>query len=173
MKVYSFLKWLCSASLAALWTWIEPTIPMAAVCVFAVVLDCISAFRLNRRIKCKYPESGADGKFKSQHASKILTDLGMVFLCIVLAYRIETDLLPIGSLYLANWVASIFCFVEFWSILENESSCNGASWAKFLQKFLVDKTERHINITHEELIAIIKNKQEEKEDEHSSNENCQ
>ena len=37
------------------------------------------------------------------------------------------------------------------TFLENESSCNGAKWAKTLQKILIDKTERHFDIDLSEL----------------------
>ena len=50
------------------------------------------------------------------------------------------------DLYLANWTAIVICSIQLWSILENESSCNDSKWAGVLQKFLVDKAERHWDI---------------------------
>ena len=50
------------------------------------------------------------------------------------------------NLYLPNIVAGIFCFWNFWSILENESSLKDARWAKIMQRILVDKAERHFDI---------------------------
>lgn len=136
----------CAALLGMLWCWIEPTLPFALFCIFAVLLDCLSAWRLDRRVKDAFPNGGADGKFKSQHASKMIGDLFMVWLCILLAGGVDQVILPHIELYLGNYVAAIFCLVEFWSVLENESSCNGASWAKVFQTFLVDKTTRHLDV---------------------------
>lgn len=135
---------------AALWCAIEPSLMFFYVCVFAVALDCITAYRLNRRIRRTYSSDVADGKLKSSHMSKMVTDLAIVFACIVLAYQIDFNILGhLGNLHLANYVAAIFCGVEIVSILENESSCNGKSWAKVLQQFLADKTIRHLNIDEE------------------------
>lgn len=136
--------------LAALWYAIEPSLMFFYVCVFAVAIDCVTAYRLNRRIRKTYSSEVADGKLKSSHMSKMVTDLAVVFACIVLAYHIDNNLLAhLGNLHLANYVAAIFCGVEIVSILENESSCNGKPWAKVLQQFLADKTIRHLNIDEE------------------------
>jgi len=56
------------------------------------------------------------------------------------------------GVHLANYVTLIFCVLEAWSILENASSCNGSSWAKVLQKIMIDKTERHLDIDLSPLI---------------------
>lgn len=135
---------------AALWYTIEPSLSFFYVCVFAVVLDCITAWRLNRRIRRTYSAEVADGKLKSSHMSKMITDLMVVFACIVFADLIDRNLLAhLGNLHLASYIAAIFCGVEFVSILENESSCNGKPWAKLCQQFLQDKTKRHLQIDEE------------------------
>lgn len=61
---------------------------------------------------------------------------------------LHPGLLPID---LTKIAAGAICFWQLWSILENESSCNGAKWAKVMQKILVDKTERHFDIDLSEL----------------------
>lgn len=55
------------------------------------------------------------------------------------------------------------------SILENESTCNGAAWARVVQKIVADKTERHFNIKLKELMADVENM--EKSDADASTEN--
>ena len=50
-----------------------------------------------------------------------------------------------GELHLANYLAAIYCAVQFVSILENESTCNGAAWARVVQKIVADKTDRHFD----------------------------
>lgn len=136
---------------AAIWCTISPSLGFFYICAFAVAVDCMTAFRLNRRIKRTYSAKVADGKLKSSHMSKMITDLLIVFMCIVFAYQVDHVILAhLGDLHLASYVAAVFCGVEFVSILENESSCNGKRWAKILQQFLQDKTSRHLSISEEE-----------------------
>ena len=86
-------------------------------------------------------------------------------MAIFLAVVIDNDLLAhMGELHLANYLAVIYCSVQFVSILENESTCNGAAWARVTQKIVADKTERHFNVKLKELIK------EEAENEEKSGE---
>jgi hypothetical protein len=66
--------------------------------------------------------------------------------CILLLHFIDVYLLQIEFLNLARYSAALFCGLTLWSILENMSSCNGATWAKICQKIMVDKTKRHFDI---------------------------
>jgi hypothetical protein len=65
---------------------------------------------------------------------------------IMLAFAIDKNILTMGDIYLTKIVAGVFCFVQIWSILENESSFNPKSWAKLLQKIMIDKAERHFDV---------------------------
>lgn len=151
MKGQSFIEKLCLSGVLFVWNQLHPTIAFYFVCVFAVLLDCITAWRLNKRIRAKYTKEVADGKLKSDPMKKMLGDLGVVCGCIYLAYKVDTTVLSqLHGLYLANYITAIFCAVEFISILENESSCNGSVWAKWMQQIVADKTNRHIIITPEE-----------------------
>ena len=123
-----------------------------------MLYDCYTAWSLSRRVKRAHPERIKDGKFKSHNAGKVIVTLIKVYALIVLAYLMQVHIignaLPID---LTKVAAGTVCFWQLWSILENESSCNGAKWAKVAQKVLVDKTERHFDIDLSEM--------EEKEDE--------
>lgn len=130
---------------------IEPAMPYMVICFFAIVLDMISAWRLSIRVKQKH--NTGDGKLKSLHVRKVFLDFMVICALIVLCYYIDKEIIVvIENLYLANVVAAGFALNQVLSILENESSCNGATWAKGLQKILVDKTSRHlgINLTKKE-----------------------
>lgn len=145
--------------LGALLGYLEPTIHFAGICFFAIIIDCITAWRLSRRIKRLCPEAKNDGKFRSDKASKVFSTLFIVYSCVVLGYSIDVNICTAIDLGLANWIAGGFCFVQLWSILENESSANGASWAKLLQKIMIDKASRHVeNI--EEYLENLKNDKE-------------
>lgn len=155
-------RWL-AAFVGVLWCYIEPTIPFIAICAFAVLIDCLTAWRLNRRIRKAYTKEVADGKLKSSHMSKMVSDLTIVFLCIILAAEVDKVLLTHwGGIHLANYVAAIFCLTQIVSILENESSCNGATWAVYAQRILADKTSRHLEIDIDKF-EDLKRQQQEKD----------
>lgn len=157
-----------------LWCYIEPSLNYISVCFFALVLDCYTAWRCNRRIYSRYreaikrnPKCKMDGKLRSKKMAKMVQDFSVLIMAIFLAVIIDNDLLAhMGELHLANYLAVIYCSVQFVSILENESTCNGAAWAKVVQKIVADKTERHFNIKLKELMADVEN--EEKSDADAS-----
>ena len=146
--------------IGVLWCYIEPSLNYISVCFFALILDCYTAWRCNRRIYMRYreaikrnPKCKMDGKLRSKKMAKMVQDFSVLIMAIFLAEVIDCDLLAhMGELHLANYLAVIYCSVQFVSILENESTCNGAAWARVMQKIVADKTERHFNIKLKELI---------------------
>lgn len=160
-----------------LWCYIEPSLNYISVCFFALVLDCYTAWRCNRRIYSRYreaiklnPKCKMDGKLRSKKMAKMVQDFSVLIMAIFLAVIIDNDLLAhMGELHLANYLAVIYCSVQFVSILENESTCNGAAWARVVQKIVADKTERHFNIKLKELMTDVENMK--KSDADASTEN--
>ena len=160
-----------------LWCYIEPSLNYISVCFFALILDCYTAWRCNRRIYSRYreaikrnPKCKMDGKLRSKKMAKMVQDFSVLIMAIFLAVIIDNDLLEhMGELHLANYLAVIYCSVQFVSILENESTCNGAAWARVVQKIVADKTERHFNIKLKELMADVE--KVEKSDADASTEN--
>lgn len=136
--------------LGAICAFLEPTVPFILICTFAILCDCYTAWSLSRRVKKTYPGAN-DGKFKSNYAGRVFITLLKVYSLIVLAYLIETYIFEGLPVKLTNIVAGAVCFWQVWSMLENESSCNNARWAKIAQRILVDKTERHFDIDLHEL----------------------
>lgn len=121
-----------------------PMVPFLVICIFAACIDSITAWRLARRVKKKYPESKPHVKFESEKFFGIFSKMFILFSCIILSFLIDTYIFPMFDIYLANFVAGAFCIYEMWSILENESSENPRSWAKLLQKIMVNKASRYI-----------------------------
>ena len=160
-----------------LWCYIEPSLNYIAVCFLALVLDCYTAWRCNRRIYSRYreaikrnPKCKMDGKLRSKKMAKMVQDFSVLVMAIFLAVIIDKDLLAhMGELHLANYLAVIYCSVQFVSILENESTCNGAAWAKVVQKIVADKTERHFNIKLKELMAEVESIEKGEADASSEN----
>ena len=142
-------------------SFIEPTLNFFYGIVAVITIDCFSAYNLNRRIKKKFPNY-ATGKLESKKALKVIYTIGKVYGVILIIWFIEKNILKDLSFDVTKYVAALFCFIELISVLENESSCNNAWWARLLQKVLMDKTKRHFDID----IDIDKLKEEqEKEDE--------
>jgi len=136
---------------------LKPTVPFAGVLLFAILLDCLSAFYLSRRLRKKYPDR-VTGKFRSDYALKMLKTFMEMYSVIVLVFLVETYVIPMHQWNLTNYVAAICCFIQLWSFLENRSSENDRSWAKMFQRIMVNKAERHFDIKLDEL----KDKKEEK-----------
>lgn len=140
----------CMSTFGALVALLQPTVPFIIICTIAILFDCYTAWSLSRRVKRKYPGAN-DGKFKSRYAGRVFVTLIKVYALTILAYLVQTFILEGLPIKLANIVAAAVCFWQFWSMLENESSCNDAKWAKIAQRILVDKTERHFDIDLSEL----------------------
>lgn len=142
-----FLRWLFTA-LGAIIAILEPTLPYIIICTIMILADCFTAWQLARRARKYHPDKVSDDarKFKSQHFGKVIMTLIKAWALIIMAFLMQrhiTDGLPID---LTKVAAGAICFWQIWSILENESSCNGAKWARILQKILVDKTSRHFDV---------------------------
>lgn len=140
----------CISTMGAIVALLQPTVPFIVICTIAIVCDCYTAWSLSRRVKKKHPGAN-DGKFKSKYAGRVFLTLIKVYTLTILAFLIETYIFEGLPVKLANIVAGAVCFWQVWSMLENESSCNDAKWAKIAQRILVDKTERHFEIDLSEL----------------------
>lgn len=149
----NFAKWSLSMAGGFL-VMIKPTFPFILICIAFVIFDCISAYRLANRVK--RTTGKATAKVRSDKLSKAFKTGVLAMVAVVLAFVIEKFILVMyKDLYLANYAALAFCFIQFWSITENESSCNGSKWAAIAQKFMVDKTERHLDVD----LSILKDKE--------------
>jgi hypothetical protein len=115
------------------------------VVFYGFIFDCISAYFLNRRLRKKgFP---AIGKFSSNKLYKTI----MRFICccagIVFCYIIDVKVLvDVQTLHLANYLTVLICLWTAISIMENITTENDDPLAKLVQKVLVSKAERHIEI---------------------------
>ncbi len=140
-------------SLGAMIAIIEPAVPYMLICTLAIFYDCYTAWQLDRRVRAKYGSNAPrhTGKFKSSHFGRVIYTLIKVYALIILAYFIEQYITIGMPIDMTKVAAGAVCFWQIWSILENESSCNNATWARLAQRILVDKTERHLGIDLSEL----------------------
>lgn len=153
-STFSYISRFVLFVIGAVWGLLQPTIPFAGICLFAILIDCFTAYRLGKRAKKQTRKATADdAKFKSEYARRMFYTLCIIYACTVLGWLIDTYMYPFMDLYLANLISGGFCLVQLLSILENESSCNDARWAKVLQKVLVNKAARHLDIDPEDLVS--------------------
>nr|DAU86839.1 MAG TPA: holin [Caudoviricetes sp.] len=141
------LRWIFTA-VGAIVAILEPTFPYLLICTMMIVADCYTAWSLSRRARKAHPEKvSKDGKkFKSHNFGKVIVTLLKAYALIIMAFLIQQHIMNGLPIDLTKVAAGAICFWQLWSILENESSCNGSRWARVLQKILVDKTSRHFDI---------------------------
>ena len=129
----------------------NPTFPLAIVAVIFIVYDAWTAYKLDKRVKSKYPEQTKhDAKFTSFAFGKTIRQTIPNRLCLIfLGYMVEHWVFIHTSIPLSYIITGIICFEQALSIAENESSCRpeseGIFW-QLLKKVLIDKTSRHLDI---------------------------
>lgn len=141
------LRWVFTA-IGAIVAIIEPTFPYLFICTVMILADCFTAWSLSKRARKTHPDKvSQDGKkFNSHHFGKVIATLLKAYALIIMAFMIQCHITDAWPIDLTKVASGAICFWQLWSILENESSCNGSKWAKLLQKILVDKTSRHFDI---------------------------
>lgn len=89
-----------AAVLGLLWVHIEPSINFITVCFFALIIDCYTAWRCNRRIYQKYreeikrnPKCKMDGKLRSKKMAKMVWTFSVLIMCICLASYLDRNIL--------------------------------------------------------------------------------
>lgn len=135
----------------------KPTFPLILVAVVFIISDAWTAFCLDRRVHKAFPEKTTreKAKFTSFAFGKVITrTIPKRLWLILLAYMVEHWVFISFTIHLHYIVTGAICFEQFWSMLENESSCRSESESRFwrmLQRIMVDKTERHFSVGLDEL----------------------
>lgn len=138
------LQYLTSAIgglLLAIGTSIDYFIP----CLLAISLDVFTAYMLSRRVHRKYPDN-CDGKFKSEYKYKFMITLGVSFILMILAAYVDMNVRQSTDQLAVRYAMAAFLIYEGWSCLENWSSENDEPFAKALQRIMVNKAERHLDV---------------------------
>ena len=130
---------------------IETSIDFFIPCLLAVVIDVISAYFLGRRVHMRYPDK-SDGKFKSEYKRRIVYTMIIVWLCIILANYVDIYVRKEVDGIAVRFVVAVFLFYETWSCLENWSSENEKPIARALQRIMVNKAERHLNVPLKDIL---------------------
>ena len=148
--------------LGAIFAMLQPTLPYMLICTMVIFADCYTAWQLDKRVKAKYGSQAPkdSGKFRSSNAGRVIHTLIKVYVLIILAFFINLYITSGLGVDMTKVAAGAVIFWQFWSILENESSCNDAAWARVAQKVLVDKTERHLGVD----LSLLKKEDKDNED---------
>ena len=149
-QVSIWIKGVIATAGAWLWLMIEPALPYGMVCTLMVLADVVSARRLAQRIRKIAPRHHNLLKFNSARFGQIFKTLSRIYAVLLLAAMVQGVIVG-ESFELLKFVAGSICFWQGISILENEASCNARPWARILRRILIDKTERHLGITLDEL----------------------
>lgn len=134
----------------------ESSIPFFIPCLIATLVDIWSAYCLGKRVHQKHPEL-SDGKFKSEYKMRVLRMLLVAFIVIILGAYVDILIFDGGNKAVCC-VFGFFLFYQTWSILENWSSENDNPMAKVLQRVMINKVERHLNVPLSDL--LLKEKRE-------------
>lgn len=148
--------------LGAIFAMLQPTLPYMLICTMVIFADCYTAWQLDKRVKAKYGKQAPkeSGKFRSSNAGRVIHTLIEVYVLIILAFFINMYITSGLGVDMTKVAAGAVIFWQFWSILENKSSCNDAAWARVAQKVLVDKTERHLGVD----LSLLKKEDKDNED---------
>lgn len=114
-------------------------------CLFAIALDVFSAWMLSRRVHKKYPNH-CDGKFKSEYKWRVMITLGVMFFVMILAAYVDLKIRRCDDELAMRVTLGAFLFYELFSCVENWSSENDNRFAKALQRIMVNKAERHLDV---------------------------
>jgi len=123
----------------------ETSLDYFVPCFLAIALDVFTAWRLSKRVHKIYPDK-CDGKFKSKYTPRIMLTLGVMFIVLILAAYVDMLVRHNTDQLAVRCAMGVFLFYEAWSCLENWSSCNNEPIAKALQRIMVNKAERHLNV---------------------------
>lgn len=144
------LKMAVIAILAPIGAFIAPTLPLIYLCTAIVITDCISAWRLGRRLARRSKDAPSDAaRFSSRKFGRTVGALARIYAAILLAHGVDSAIFGgaplLHGLSATRIVAAAIVLWQALSILENEASCSDNRWAAPLRRFLIDKTKRHLD----------------------------
>lgn len=123
----------------------KPLVAPTALCTVFTLIDLGTAIALSRRLR--RAGKGASGKISSHRFGKTILTLVKIYGALTVAAMVQQWVIcGYGSFDAVRFVAGLICAWQLLSILENESTCSDARWAKIARKVLVDKARRHLDL---------------------------
>ena len=106
----------------------------------------VSAWQLGRRMRRKGVASAA-GRLSSRRFGRVVGTLAKCYGALAVAALMQKYVVEgmVEGFDAVRGLTGLICFWQLMSILENESTCSDARWAKVARRYLADKAKRHFN----------------------------
>ena len=151
-KIWKITAMVCGGLVGWMIGEFKPAFPLAVVVVVFILYVAWTAFKLDKRVRTAYPDKTQrkQAKFTSFAFGKVVKQtIPKPLMLIILAFLEEHWVFIHVTIPLSYVVTGAICFEQFWSILQNESSCRPESESRFwklMQQIMVDKTECHLDV---------------------------
>ena len=151
-KIWKITAMVCGGLVGWMIGEFKPAFLLTVVVVVFILYVAWTAFKLDKRVRTAYPDKTQrkQAKFTSFAFGKVVKQtIPKRLMLIILAFLEEHWVFIHVTIPLSYVVTGAICFEQFWSILENESSCRTESESRFwklMQQIMVDKTERHLDV---------------------------
>ena len=151
-KIWKITAMVCGGLVGGMIGEFKPAFLLTVVVVVFILYVAWTAFKLDKRVRTAYPDKTQrkQAKFTSFAFGKVVKQtIPKRLMLIILAFLEEHWVFIHVTIPLSYVVTGAICFEQFWSILENESSCRTESESRFwklMQQIMVDKTERHLDV---------------------------
>ena len=151
-KIWKITAMVCGGLVGWMIGEFKPAFLLTVVVVVFILYVAWTAFKLDKRVRTAYPDKTQrkQAKFTSFAFGKVVKQtIPKRLMLIILAFLAEHWVFIHGTIPLSYVVTGAICFEQFWSILENESSCRPESESRFwklMQQIMVDKTECHLDV---------------------------
>ena len=156
-KIWKITAMVCGGLVGWMIGEFKPAFLLTVVVVVFILYVAWTAFKLDKRVRTAYPDKTQrkQAKFTSFAFGKVVKQtIPKRLMLIILAFLEEHWVFIHVTIPLSYVVTGAICFEQFWSILENESSCRPESESMFwklMQQIMVDKTERHLDVNLDKL----------------------
>lgn len=133
------------AALAGMLTSVfEMTAPMLVLTWAFVMVDTLTAIRLQRRLERQGKIGHGESRFSSRRFGRMFVTMTRILGLLLLTAMADILVLEPLGLGAMKIVAGSVCFWQAISLLENEAAANDAPWAVHARRYLVDKAKRYI-----------------------------
>lgn len=151
-KIWKITAMVCGGLVGWMIGEFKPAFLLTVVVVVFILYVAWTAFKLDKRVRTAYPDKTQrkQAKFTSFAFGKVVKQtIPKHLMLIILAFLEEHWVFIHVTIPLSYVVTGAICFEQFWSILQNESSCRPESESRFwklMQQIMVDKTECHLDV---------------------------
>jgi phage-related holin len=130
-----------SGAAAGLLSLLAPVRPLVACAMVFVAIDFVTGVVASRK---RARKRGEPWGFESEKAWNTVAKLFFAMAGIVLAWMIDTWILPHMNLRMANLFTGFVCGVEFWSYLENAAEISDHPAFDIIKKLMKNRYDKKL-----------------------------